>query len=165
MPFNNKKTIKISDFLDLLRKRLEAGNNPSVLIFFESFLEKRLVTELIEQTGAQSNLSELEVLPGDFDEIYSFAVQMLHNAASRNFSEAHSDIYEEAHAVSEAFCAELNEVFECSGEDGVFDLIPIKSFTTMAVEAGVVTVEDDVVKLTPQGEEMAQTVKEEIEGH
>lgn len=159
MPFNKEKTIKICDFLSRLRKRLEAGNNPSVLIFFESFLEKRLVTELIEQTDVQSDLAELEVLAGDFDVFYPFAVQRLHDAASKNYSEAHLDIYEEAHVVSEAFCAELNEVFECSGEDGVFNLIPIQSFTTMAAKAGVVTVEDGKVKPTSKGIEMAESLK------
>jgi len=90
------------------------------------------------------------------------AVDILHDAASRNFSE-HSNTYADAHVVSAAFCEELNEFFQCSGEEG-FDLIPIKSFVDMAAEAGVIKVEDGKVSLTPEGEEVAQSIEREIKG-
>lgn len=156
------KTIKIKEFLEKVRKRLDAEGNTNALIFFDVFLRDDLVGNIQEGRGVSANWQELDLDAGDFDKIYPFAVNMLHEAASRNFSE-HSDTYKEAHTISTAFCQELNEFFEFSGDEA-FDLIPIKSYVDSMVEAGVIKVEGGMVSLTSQGEEMAQGVEREIKG-
>lgn len=161
MPLVNKEVL-LTDFMEQLRKKIEVSGNSATLIFFEIFLQKRLVTAVKEHPGLAPNWNG-RVNADDFDGIYPMAVEILHDAASREYSSAHPNIYKDAHAVSVAFCEELKEFFECSGEEG-FDLIPIRSFVDMAVEAGTVVVEDGFVKLTPEGEEMAQSVEREIKG-
>ncbi|MFA6552453.1 MAG: hypothetical protein WCT19_03050 [Candidatus Paceibacterota bacterium] len=136
MPFNSTKTIKLNDFLGRVHTRLQAHNNPHILTFFEIFLQDSLANDLVKEAGAKPGLAELELLPGDFDVIYDFAANKLRDAAGRNLSEVHLDVYQNAQAVSQAFCDELNEFFECSGEDGLYDLIPIKSFVEMMGLAG-----------------------------
>lgn len=160
MPFTNKE-IHISDFLKQLQERIKSQGNSNALIFFEIFLQKGLVEEIKKHPDVAPNWDG-RVNAGDFDVIYPLAVEILHDAASRNFSE-HSNTYADAHAVSIAFCDELNEMFQCSGEEK-YDLIPIKSFIDMAAEAGVVQVEDGMVSLTPEGEEIAQSVERQIKG-
>lgn len=161
MLFNREKIINIKDFLDQLHKRLKEKGDLGTLIFFEVFLQNKLV-EAIKRTGGTVPNWDGSVNAGDFDTIYPYATQILFDAASRNFSE-HSNTYKDAHAISVAFCEQLNEIFECSGEE-VFDLIPIKSFVDAAVEAGVVTVEGGLVHLTSEGEEIAQNIEREIKG-
>lgn len=161
MPFVNKE-MQLTDFLEQLHKRIEASDNSAALIFFEVFLQKRLVEAVKKHPGLASDWDG-RVNAGDFDVIYPMAAEILHDAASREYSSTHPDIYKDAHAVSTAFCEELNKFFECSGDEG-FDLIPIKSFVDMAVEAGTVVVEDGFVKLTPEGEEIAQSVERQIKG-
>ena len=151
MPFVNKE-ILLSDFLKSLRKRIESSGNTGALIYFETYLEDGLIEAVKERSISWNGLCNA----GDFDRIYPIAVKIIREAAGRNLSEAHPDTYQQAHAVSVAFCEELNETFQCSGDDK-FDLIPIKSFVSMAVETGSVRVEDDgSVQLTPKGEEMAR---------
>lgn len=138
MPFNREKIVNVSDFLNQLHEKLKAGGDPAPLGFFEIFLKDQLVGDLKEMVGMPDWDGRANA--GGFDSIYPHAVEILHEAAGRNYSEVHPDIYKEAHAVSAAFCELLNEVFECSGDDGVFNLIPIRSFVEMAVEAGVAVV-------------------------
>lgn len=130
MPFNTKKTTKLNEFLVRVHARLQAQNNSQVLILFEIFVQKNLARDLVENTGAKPELAELDLLAGDFDVIYPFVAEKLHDAASQNFSKVHPDTYQDAHVISEAFCAELNEFFECFGDEQ-YDLIPIKSFVEM----------------------------------
>jgi|GEM_PF-5360093 hypothetical protein len=146
MPFTNKK-VQLTDFMEQLRKRIEAGGNSVALIFFDVFLKEGLVIKAVKEYPGLDPNWDGRVNAGDFNGIYPMAVEILHDAASRNFSK-YSNTYADAHAVSVAFCEELNEFFECSGEEK-FDLMPIKSFVDMAVEAGVVEVEGGKVKLTP----------------
>lgn len=137
------KSIKIGEFLDRLHERLKKGGDSDAFIFFEVFLQNRLIRETEE-------IKEISFTAREYKDIYLFAVYMLRDAASSSFSK-HSDTYKAAHAVSVAFCQELNEVFKFSGSE-VFDLIPIKSYMEMGVEAGVVTIKDGMVRLTPEGE-------------
>ncbi len=151
MSFVNQE-IELADFLKSLREMIESSGNTGALIDFETYLEDGLFDAVKERSISWNGLCNA----GDFDRIYPIAVKILQEAASRNLSEAHPDTYQQAHAVSIAFCGKLNETFQCSDDDK-FDLIPIKSFMSMAVETGTVRVEDDgSVQLTPKGEEMAR---------
>jgi len=103
---------------------------------------------------------------GDFDALYPIATEILRAAATREASEAHPDIYNEASIVSKAFCDELNELFQCSGEE-VFDFIPIKPYTQMLVDAGLANVMPGpdgkpMVSLTEQGKAAAAEVDQAI---
>lgn len=131
MPFNKEKTISLKDFLERVHARIKTENNPQVLACFEVYIMRNLAEKLVEEGAAVPEVAELDLMPGDFDSFYPFVAKELRDAASRNYSEVHLDSYQEAHAVSVAFCAELNEYFECSGEDGLYDLIPIVSFVEM----------------------------------
>lgn len=127
MPFNRDKKLKLVDLLARVRARIAAQNREGAMISFEIHVQKNLIRDLIQHEGFRPELDELELLAGDFDFIYPYVAARLHDAASRNLSEVHLDTYQDAHVVSVAFCAELNEHFECSKEDGLFDLIPIRS--------------------------------------
>lgn len=161
MPFNDKKVVTVDDFMKQVHARIEKGGNSDALLFYEIFLQKGFL-EKIKATAETVPGWDGSAIAGDFDFIYKIAASILHDAASREYSEVHPNIYKDAHAISVAFCEELNEFFECSGEDRLFDLIPIKSYVEMAVEAGTVKVEGGFVKLTPEGEELAQSVEREI---
>ncbi|MEW5908120.1 MAG: hypothetical protein AB1643_03030 [Patescibacteria group bacterium] len=161
MSFNQEKVINIKDFLEQLHDRLREKEDSSACIFFEVLLQNQLVAEIKKQEGLVPNWDG-SANAGDFDVIYPIAANILFSAASSGFTE-HINTYKPAHAVSVAFCELLNEIFECSGEHG-FDLIPIRSFVDMAVDAGVVKVKDGVVSLTPEIEEIAQNMEREIEG-
>lgn len=161
MPFVNKE-IRITDFLEWLRKKIESQDNPNIRIFFKSFLQKELVEAIKKHPGVTPDWDG-RVNAGDFDVIYPLAADILYNAASANFSEVHPDTYTCAHAVSTVFCEELNEIFQCSGEEK-FDLIPIKSFVDMTVEAGMVKIKNGMVIPTFEGEKAAQNIKRKIEG-
>lgn len=156
MSFVNQE-IELTDFLKKLRQRIESGSNQNVLTLFDTTLPE----ELGETIEKRSTNWAGRVNAGDFDAIYPLAVEILRDTAGRMFSEAHPNIYKEAHAVSVAFCDELNEMFQCSGEEK-FDLIPIKSFVDMAVEAGTVRVVDESVQMTPKGVAMAQETERGI---
>jgi hypothetical protein len=158
------ESIKIADFLERVHKRLKEKDSldSDALIFFEIFLQKHIIEKINELGIALPNWQELELTAGDYDGVYNVAAEILHDAASRNFSE-HSDTYKTAHAVSEVICNELNEIFEFKGEE-VYELIPIKSFLEMAVEAGVIKIEDGMVELTPEGEEEAESIERQIKG-
>ncbi len=163
MPFVNKE-IDFGEFMKQLRQRLEKEGNSAALSFFEFFLEKQLPEEL--KRGAVADWDGRTVNAGDFDALYPMAAEILHDAATRNASEAHPDIYKEASAVSLAFCDEFNELFQCSGDDK-FDFIPIKSYTEMMAEAGLVNViygldDQKMVSLSEEGERIAREVEEEI---
>jgi len=138
MPFIDKE-VEFDQFMKQLHQRIQRGGNAAALSFFECFLQEELLRELKRQ--AASDWDGRTVNAGDFDAIYPMAVEILHDAASRNYSECHPDIFEEASAVSSAFFDEINELFQCSGNE-VFELIPIKSYTEMMAEA-------ELVKLTP----------------
>lgn len=158
MSFTNKE-IRLTDFLENLHERVKFGGNTDAIILFEHDIQEGLVTHL-------QNLDpdwQGYVNAGDFDKLYPIAVDMLREVAGRMLSEAHPDIYVGAHEVSVAFCDELNELFECSGEEA-FDLIPIKSFTEIMSERGLIEVKDGSVSLTPKGEEAANEVEQEIGG-
>ncbi|MBN1325736.1 hypothetical protein JW977_02030 [Candidatus Falkowbacteria bacterium] len=136
MPFVNKE-IDIGEFMKQLRRRLEKSGDIAALSFYEFFLEEQLPEELKRRVAADCD--GRTVIAGDFDVIYPMAAELLRNAAARNFSEVHSEIYNEANAVSIAFCDELNEFFQCSGDEK-FDPIHIKSFVQTMVDAGLVKV-------------------------
>jgi hypothetical protein len=131
MAFINKE-IQLSDFMEQLHKRIQSSCNSDVLIFFRIFLQESLIRAVKEHSGLAPDWDG-RVNAGDFDVIYPMAVEIIHDAASRNFSE-HSNTYADAHTISIAFCNELNEFFQCTGEEK-FDLIPIKSFVDMALKA------------------------------
>ncbi len=162
MPFVNKE-IGLDEFMKQLHQRIQKGGNAAALSFFECFLQEELPRDL---RRAAPDWDDRAVNAGDFDDIYPFAAVLLHNAASRNYSECHPDIFEEASAVSRAFCDELNELFQCSGDDG-FDFIPLKSYTDMMAEAGLVKLTEGpdgqtMVSLSEKGEEAAREVEQEI---
>jgi len=157
MPFVNTE-IQLTDFLEKLRQRIESNGDSAVLISFDHSLREGLVKEVKECATDWDGC----VNAGDFDAIYPMAVKILRDTAGRNLSEAHPDTYDEAHSVSVAFCEELNDVFQCSGDEE-FDLIPINSLVDTAVEAGMVQVKDGLVNLTPKGEEMAKEVEAKIQ--
>jgi hypothetical protein len=150
MPFVNKE-IHINDFLELLHKRIESQGDSNARIFFEIFLQGGLLKKIKNNYKVAP---DGRVNAGDFDVIYPFAVDILRNAANGSFSE-HSNTYVDAHTISVAFCEELNEFFQCSGNEK-FDLIPIESYVDMAIEAGIVRVKNGMISLTLKGEEMAE---------
>ncbi len=129
MPFNTEKRLTINDFLKAVQERLQ--ENPEALSFFEIFLMADFVQDLIREAELNSELIKLPLLPGDYDLIYLFAAGKLRGAASRNFSRVQLDAYDIANMVCSAIRDELNEYFECTGEDGEFDPIPILSFVEM----------------------------------
>lgn len=158
------KEIDFNDFMKQLCQRIQKGGNAGALIFFECFLQEELPRELKRQAvpGWDGRVNA-----GDFDNIYPMAANILHDAASRNYSECHLDIFKEASAVSSAFCEEVNEIFQCSGDDR-FGFIPIKSYTEMMAEAGLVNLTrgpggQTMVSLSEKGESVAREVKQEIE--
>jgi hypothetical protein len=152
------KTIKIGEFFDRVHERLEAaGSNVETISFFKIFLQNSLVDESLRSGWAQSGWDRLGLAAGDFDVLYPKAAEMLRDAASRNYSEAHPDTYEVADAISKALCEELNTFFEFTGKE-VFDPIPIRSFIDTMVDEGLIAVEDGLIKLTPKGEAMAYSV-------
>lgn len=162
MPFINKE-IEFSEFMERLHRRIQKGGNAAALSFFKCFLRDELPREVMRQAVSGWNG---RVVAGDFDVIYPEAAKIFLDAATRNASECHPDIYEEASAVSLAFCGELNELFQCSG-DGVFDFIPIKPYSEMAVEAGLlerVRGPDGQTLVRPTGkcEAIVRAVRQEI---
>jgi hypothetical protein len=135
MPFNNTKTIKLEEFLLRVQARLQAEGRSKELISFEGFLNGSLAEDLVRARVMSPIVRDGDLIAGDFDAVYPFVANQLWAAAGRNLSEVHPDTYQDAHVVSEAFCAELNEYFECSDEDGTFDLLSIKSPTEMVTAA------------------------------
>src|SRR3989344_3057855 len=123
MSFTNK-AIQMTDFLARLHERIKATGNIDARIFFEVFLQDVLVGKIKSNFKVPPDWDGLATA-GYFDQFYPFAVELLFDAAARNLSE-HQNLYGAAHAVSVAFCGELNDLFQCSGVDG-FDLIPIIS--------------------------------------
>ncbi|MCX6722180.1 MAG: hypothetical protein NTY04_03245 [Candidatus Staskawiczbacteria bacterium] len=165
MPFVNKE-VDFNEFMSQLHQRIQKAGNREALVFFECFLKDQLPAELTRRASADWDGSILTA--GDFDVLYPIAVEILHDAATRNASEAHLNIYEEANAVSLAFCEYLNELFQCSGE-GAFDFIPVKSYSQMMAEAGFVELKKDAsgqttVSLTEKGETAVEEVKRQING-
>lgn len=164
MPFVNKE-IKFDEFMKQLHQRIQNGGNAAALSFFECFIQGELPREL--KRRANPDWDGRTVNAGDFDVIYPMAAEILLDAASRNHSECHPDIHEEASAVSRAFCDYLNELFQCSDNDG-FDFIPIRSYTEMMVEEGLVTLTpgpdgQEMVQLSELGEQVANQMQEQIE--
>ena len=160
MPFQQNKVLQLSDFLDEVHIRLEHGGNESALALFDTTLQMRLAIELRSQ-GMVSGNWDGRVTAEDFDTIYPIAAGMLRKTASGLYSEAHPDSYKLAHQVSEALCGQLNDTFECSGEEE-FELIPVKSYVEMMAEAGLVKVDKGMVSLTPEGVATAQSFGSEI---
>jgi hypothetical protein len=152
MPFDSKE-IQFSDFMERLYKRIQQSDNAGVRIFFESFLQNSLFEQLRKHPRVVANWDG-RASAGDFDFIYPFAAEMLRDAASRNFSEVHYEIYKEADAVSVAFCEELNEIFQCSGKEK-FDPIAIKSYLEMLADAGLIK------EFKPRESEIADRLKTE----
>lgn len=129
MPFVNKK-VHIDDFLKQLHERLKTKDHEDALTFFEHYLQNDLRKEI---EGVTIPNWDGYVNAGDFDKIYPLVANLLWEIAARNSSE-HLDEYSEANAVSIAFCEELNEFFECSGEEK-YESLPIKSFADMVVKS------------------------------
>lgn len=130
VPFNQSKTTTLNDFLAAVCERLKPLG-PNAVTFFEFFGQKDLARKLVERCQADSRVGEMDLNAGDFDVIYQLMVKELRDAAGRAFSEVHPETYDTAHTISGAICAELNEYFECSGPDGTYDLIPVKSYIEM----------------------------------
>lgn len=55
------------------------------------------------------------------------------------------DAYKTAHGLSEAFCGQLNDTFQATEEDA-FEVVPVKSWADAMTEAGLVAIEDGMVK-------------------
>lgn len=147
---------KIGKFLDGLCGRLEKDS--SALNFFKCFLRNNLVEEINKHT--QSGLADMETVITDkraWEIIYQVAAELLWDAAVRNHSEVHPDIFDEANNVSEAFCAEIRE---CLGFD--VEPIRIRSIVDEMAKEGLVKVEDDYVKLTQKGEQFAKEIRQEL---
>lgn len=143
---------KIGEFLKGVQKRLEEDG--SAKIFFEVFLVESLMRVLNQGTSDASVDFETEILDQKmWQALYSMVAEILWDAACRNHSEAHPDIYEEATQVSTAFCQEINDRFHFG-----FKAIPIISPTTMMAQAGLVKVKDGFVELTPAGEQAAKEI-------
>jgi hypothetical protein len=150
-----------------LKQRIEKTKNSEALLFFEFFLEGQLPLK-VQQAVTVSHWDG-QVNAGDFDEIYPMAVRILHDAATAEASEPHSNVYEVASAISAAFCEELDEVFQCSG-DHVFDFIPIKSYSAMMAVAGLVTLSSGpagqtLVSISEKGRALASQLAEEMKRH
>lgn len=128
MPFVNKE-IQLREFLMRVQERLVQKGGESVVLF-----EHYVLNELRPE-GTPEGWDGI-VNAGNFDEIYPRAVEILHETASRLLGESHPTVYQDADGVSTAFCEELNEFFECSGEH-LFRCIPIRSHTEMMIEAGL----------------------------
>lgn len=164
MSFVNKE-LEFNEFMKQLHQRIQRGGNAAALIFFECFLQEELPREL--KRRAAPDWDGRTVNAGDFDTIYPMAVGILHDAATATASENLPDIYEEASAVSKVLCEYLNELFQCSGDDG-FDFIPIRSYSQMMAEAGLVNLTpgpdgQTMVSLSEKGEQVAREVEQKIE--
>jgi len=164
MPFNGERAVQLDVFMVGLQKKMREGENTNALTFFELFLKNALPNEVRRQ--AAKGWDGL-VNAGDFDVIYPMAARTLLDAATTNASEVHPDTYKDASTVSQAFADELNDVFQCSGDDR-FEFLPIKSYSQMMAEAGVVDLSRDsdgqtTISLTPKGKELARQVREEIQ--
>jgi hypothetical protein len=131
MPFINKD-ILLAEFLQAVRRRILQSQNEDARIFFDSFLGNHLLEEIKADLPDDWSGS---FNAGDFDELYPLVAEILFDAATRNDGEGHANIYEDASAVSLAFCEEMNEVFQCSGNE-TFIFIPIKSFSEIMIESG-----------------------------
>ena len=132
MPFINKD-ISLVEFIQNVRIRILRSKSKEAEIFFNSFLGDSLVEEIKPNLPADWNGL---INAGEFDILDPLVVvEILFDAATRNSSEGHGDIYRDASAVSFAFCEELNEVFQCSGDE-IFNFIPIKSFSEIMAELG-----------------------------
>ena len=116
MPFNRTKTLRISDFMEAVQRRLR-GNYTEALSFFEVYLMGTLVADLVKEADMNPHCMGHPLLAGDYDVIYPFAAKKLRDCAGRNFCEAHPDSYEIANTVCEAIRDELNEFFECSDQE------------------------------------------------
>ena len=162
MPFVNK-VIDFNEFMEQLHQRLQREGNSEALMFFECFLQKQLPRGFKHRAvpGWAGGVNA-----GDFDVIYPMAANILFNSASENYSESNPDSYKEADAVSRIFCDMINELFQCSGDDG-FDLLPIKSYVEMMADRGLVKLTPapdgrTMVTLSEEGERLARKVEEEI---
>ena len=146
----------IGEFLDGLCGRLE--KNHSALIFVDCFLRNGLVREINKYV--QDNMVDLETNVLDkqvWETIYQIAGEVLWDAASRNYSEVHPDIFDEANSVSEAFCEEMKERLGFNVEP-----IRIRSMIDVMAEEGFVEVKDGYVKLASEGEQAAKEIENEI---
>ncbi|MBI3985142.1 MAG: hypothetical protein HY344_04395 [Candidatus Levybacteria bacterium] len=153
MTLQNRE-IPLPQFLGQVRTRVEQSGNSGALILFDTTLQTGLRQEFQQRYRISEEWAGT-VDAGDFDHIYPLAAGMLRDSASSLYSEAHPDSYLAAHEVSEAFCGELNEVFQATEEDA-FELLPIKSWADMMVDAGLVTIENGMVIPTLMGTETAQ---------
>lgn len=157
MPFVNKE-IQLREFLERVHQRIKAGGNGEALGLFKIYVMGGLIRRLQELNPSWVG----RVAAGNFDVLYPMAVEILHDAAATNYSECHPDIYKNADVVSEAFCAELNEFFECSGEH-VFQRVAIVSYVEMMQAAGLIEVQNGVVQETPLGVAVAEEVQRQID--
>lgn len=121
--------------MQAVRRRILKSENEDAMIFFDSFLGDHFIEEI--KPNFRDGWDGL-VNAGDYDQLYPLVAEILFDAATRNHSEGHVNIYKDASAVSLAFCEELNEVFQCSGNE-TFIFIPIRSFSEMMIKSGHAT--------------------------
>jgi hypothetical protein len=146
MSFTNRDVL-LTDFLAKVRQRISDSNNPDALAFFDNFLQGELSERLKKMVCDDWDGI---VNAGDFDQIYPLVASILHETASRLASEIDPNTYGVASAVSFAFQEELNDFFQCSGEEA-FEFIPIKSWSEIMAEEGLV----DIVR-GPGGEKFVK---------
>ncbi|MBU1177564.1 hypothetical protein KKH96_03935 [Patescibacteria group bacterium] len=133
---------EIGEFLNGLSKRLE--ENHEALIFFKCFLKNSLIEKINKYMRSDSvNLKTDFSDKQSWDIIYHIAAEILWDAACRNHSEVHPNIFKEANDLSLAFCREIEK---CLGID--MEFIPIKSLIDEMVEAGLVKVIDGYIEFT-----------------
>lgn len=158
MTFQNRE-IPLREFLGQVRTRVEQAGGD--LILFDTTLQTGLQHEFQQRYRIPDAWNGI-VNAGDFDQLYPLAAEMLRSSASSLYSKAHPDIYQHAHGISEAFCGELNGVFQAT-EDEAFELLPIKSWADMMSDTGLVTIENGMVIPTPMGTEVDQDFGRGIE--
>ncbi len=147
---------KIGEFLDSLYRQIEGDSDAR--IFFDCFLRESLVIELNKHTEGGSVDLEMDIADKrTWKAIYIIAAEILWDAASRNHSEVHPDIFQEANSLSLAFCQEIEK---CLGNN--MEFIPIESPTEMMAKEGLVKIEGGYVKFTPKGGQMAKKIEEQF---
>jgi len=143
---------EIGKFLNDLGRRLEESHGS--LALFNSFLKSSLIWEINKQMqGSEINLGDDFTDERSWRVIYQIAAEILFDAALREHSEVHPDIFKEASDLSLAFCEEINESMRFDME-----FIPIKSPVDEMIEEGFVEVNDEgyLIGLTRKGEEVGR---------
>lgn len=145
----------IGDFFKRLSKRVEEKDS-SAKIFFDCFLVGSILPAINKAIDDEESVDwKTEVSEQrSWEVLYHLASELLWDAACREHSEAHPDIFDEATRISEMFCQEMKESLGFEIES-----IPIKSPTQVMEEAGYIKVTDGMVELTGKGKRAAEDVK------